>query len=154
MADLQCPECLQSFSRLDNCYNHVRTHKTSAKPCVVRGCRQSFRRLARHLKGKHKWLCQHPCGECSKVFVRECDLRLHSKAKHSGKIQSVLNQRRVDKIPTGNPNNLLFLTSNRFYQNSRIDCHKIETIFKQTSSPVSFWLVLGHEVNNGYLQFI
>ncbi|XP_028412303.1 2'-5'-oligoadenylate synthase 3-like isoform X2 [Dendronephthya gigantea] len=100
MVDLQCQVCYQSFSRLDSCCNHVHTHNTSTKSCVVRGCRRNCRRLSRHLKGTHRGLCEYSCVKCSKVFVRECDLNMHLKAKHSGEVLSLLNQR-VHAIPTG-----------------------------------------------------
>ena len=84
MTVFTCEICKKKISSLASCIDHVYTHRSPRNSCCVPGCRYTSARLTKHLKGKHRDLCEHPCGACNKVFVREVDLRHHSKALHGG----------------------------------------------------------------------
>ncbi|XP_028407355.1 2'-5'-oligoadenylate synthase 1A-like [Dendronephthya gigantea] len=104
MAEFQCHVCHRSFSSLESCVKDLHSHHSFPKSCVVRGCgRSTSTRLARHLKKAHRGLCEHPCGNCSRVFVCAIDLKQHSDALHSGRVNTsyAINHQAVHDIATG-----------------------------------------------------
>lgn len=112
MTEFQCQVCHRSFSTLESCVQDLHSHHSFPKSCVVRGCGRTSTYLARHLKKAHRGLCEYPCGICSRVFVCAYDLKQHSDALHSGRVNDFNANQAVHVITTGKANNCFIFISN------------------------------------------
>ena len=100
MTTFECENCPQRFSNLVCCVNHVYSHHSTPRRCVVPDCHSTVTRLALHLRKRHRDLCEYPCHDCKRVFVRDCDRQRHLNSSFHAKLLRV-NYKPHVSLPTG-----------------------------------------------------
>ena len=88
---------------MEEALDHVNSHSFySEKACVVSGCRYSKKigkTLSGHMSNIHSSLCQYPCPDCGKRFVRHENMEQHRRDKQHGN-KCRMKMRQLDYIAT------------------------------------------------------